>query len=250
MLNISIHAEEIFRIGSFPVTNSLLLTFIVTVLLITLSIIIYKRMAIVPKGIQNIAEITLEETLNLMDSILGDRKKSEKYLPLVLTIFLFVLFSNWFGLVPGVSSILFTHNGASIPLLRAPASDLNFTLALALISVILINVFGIATIGFKSRASVFLNFKSPVQFFVGILELISEFARIISFSFRLFGNVLAGEVLLAIMAFLLPYVPPFPFIILESFVGLVQAFVFAMLTLIFIAIAITDEHSEKEIVHA
>jgi F-type H+-transporting ATPase subunit a len=248
MLSISLRAEQIFRIGSFPVTNSVLLAFIAVVLLAAIAITLNRRMAMVPTGMQNIAEMVIEGALGLMDSVLGTRQKSEKYLPLVLTIFFFVLFSNWLGLLPGVGSILIINNGASVPLLRSPASDLNFTLALALIAVTLINALSIAAVGLKSRLSVFFNFKSPVDFFIGILELISEFAKIISFSFRLFGNVFAGEVLLAIMAFLVPYLVPLPFMFLEIFVGFIQAFIFGMLTLVFIAIGTShgEDHQLTE----
>jgi F-type H+-transporting ATPase subunit a len=207
-----------------------------------LALTLRRKLALVPAGMQNIAEIAIDGAMGLMDSVLGNRKASEKYLPLVFTIFIFVLFSNWLGLLPGVGSLIITRDGASAPLFRSPASDLNFTLALALIAVTLINALGIAAIGFKKRASVFFNFKSPIDFFIGILELISEFAKIISFSFRLFGNVFAGEVLLAIMAFLVPYLVPLPFMFLEIFVGFVQAFIFGMLTLVFVAMATTEHH--------
>lgn len=236
MLNISLSAEQIFRIGPFPVTNAVLLAFMAVALLTVISIVLNRKMALVPGGTQNIAEMVMEGALGLMDSVLGSRQKSEKYMPLVLTIFLFVLFSNWLGLLPGIGSIFITRSGASVPLLRSPASDLNFTVALALIAVTFINALSIAAVGLKSRLSVFFNFKGPIDFFIGILELISEFAKIISFSFRLFGNVFAGEVLLAIMAFLVPYLVPLPFMFLEIFVGFIQAFIFGMLTLVFIAI--------------
>ncbi len=248
MLNISLRAENIFKIGTFPVTNSGLLTLIAVVLLVVISITIYHKISIVPGGMQNIAELIIEGALGLMDGVLGSRNRSETYLPLVLTVFLFILFSNWLGLLPGVGSILVVHNGASVPLFRSPASDLNFTLALALIAVVVINAISVATVGLKSRASVFFNFKNPLQFFVGILELVSEFAKIISFSFRLFGNVFAGEVLLVIMAFLVPYLVPVPFMLLEVFVGFIQAFVFAMLILAFIAIG--TSHGDNHDLHS
>jgi F-type H+-transporting ATPase subunit a len=195
--------------------------------------------------LQNVAEMMLEGALDIMDTVLGNRKASEKYLPIVFTIFLFVLFSNWFGLVPGVGSIMIGHGADAVPLLRSPASDLNFTLAIALIAVTMINVFGIAAMGLKERVSVFFNFSNPLKFFVGILELISEFARIISFTFRLFGNVFAGEVLLAIMALLVPYLVPLPFMFLEIFVGFIQAFIFGMLTLVFVSLAVTPHEGEE-----
>lgn len=221
------------------------MAFIVLVLLVIIAVALRAKLAMVPGAFQNIAELVIEGALGLMDSVLGNRKRSERYLPIVLTIFLFVLFSNWLGLVPGVTSITVGQGAAAVPLLRSPASDLNFTLALALIAVTMVNVFGIAAMGLGSRISVFFNFESPLKFFVGILELISEFARIISFTFRLFGNVFAGEVLLAIMAFLVPYIVPLPFLFLEIFVGFIQAFIFGMLTLIFVALAVTPHEGEN-----
>ena len=244
MLQISLRAEDIFHIGSFPVTNAVLLAFIVLVLLTILAITLRTKLKMVPGALQNIMEIAIEGALDLMDSVLGNRKTSEKYLPIVFTIFVFILFSNWLGLVPGVGSITIGTAAESVPLLRSPASDLNFTLALALIAVTLINIFGISAIGLRERLSVFFNFSSPLKFFVGILELISEFARIISFTFRLFGNVFAGEVLLAIMALLVPYLVPLPFMFLEIFVGFIQAFIFGMLTLVFVSLAVSHESEE------
>jgi F-type H+-transporting ATPase subunit a len=245
MLQISLRAEDIFHIGSYGVTNAVLLAFIVLVILTVLSVILKNKLKMVPGMFQNVVEMVLEGALGLMDSVLGNRKSSEKYLPIILTIFLFVLFSNWLGLVPGVGSITIGHGAESVPLLRSPASDINFTLALALIAVTMINIFGIAAVGLKERFSVFFNFSSPLKFFVGILELISEFARIISFTFRLFGNVFAGEVLLAIMALLVPYLIPLPFMFLEIFVGFIQAFIFGMLTLVFVALAVTPHEGEN-----
>ncbi len=245
MLNISLAAEDVFHIGSFGVTNAMLMAFIVLIVLTVLSLSLRAKLKMVPGMMQNIAELILEGALGLMDSVLGSRKNSEKYLPLVFTIFIFVLCSNWLGLLPGVGSVMVGHGADAVPLLRSPASDLNFTLALALIAVTMVNVFGVAAIGIKQRISVFFNFGSPLKFFVGILELISEFARIISFTFRLFGNVFAGEVLLAIMALLVPYLVPLPFMFLEVFVGFIQAFIFGMLTLVFVALAVTPHEGEN-----
>ncbi len=243
MSEISLRAEEIFRIGPFPITNALLLSAITLIFLCSLAVALKRRLALIPGMMQNMAEVMVDGALELMESVLGTRRAAEKYLPLVFTIFLFVLCSNWLGLFPGVGSLILKHDGGTTPLLRSPASDLNFTLALALIAVTLINILGVAAVGLKSRLSVFFNFKGPIDFFIGILELISEFAKIISFSFRLFGNVFAGEVLLAIMTFLIPYLVPLPFMFLEIFVGFIQAFIFGMLTLVFVAMA-TTAHTE------
>jgi F-type H+-transporting ATPase subunit a len=208
--------------------------------------ILKRELRMVPRTLQNIFEILLEGALDIMDNVLGSRKASEKYFPLVFTIFLFVLCANWLGLVPGVGSIIVRHNHEVIPLLRSPASDLNFTLALALIAITFVNAASSAAIGLKTRFSVFFNFKGPVDFFIGILELVSEFGKIISLSFRLFGNVFAGEVLLAIMAFLVPYAIPLPFMFLELFVGFIQAFIFGMLTVVFIGMSLSHGEGDEE----
>lgn len=245
MSPISLSAETVFNIGNFAVTNALLMATVTLVVIAAIAVTLRAKLTMVPGMLQNVAEVVLDGALGLMDSVLGSRKQSERYLPIVLTIFLFVLFSNWLGLVPGVSSITVGHGADAVPLLRSPASDLNFTLALALIAVTMVNVFAIAAIGIKDRLAVFFNFGSPIKFYVGILELISEFAKIVSFTFRLFGNVFAGEVLLAIMAFLVPYLVPLPFMFLEIFVGFIQAFVFGMLTLVFVALAVTPHEGAE-----
>jgi len=246
MSEISLKAETIFHIAGFPITNALLLSAVVFILLIVLAFVLKRRMSMVPGAVQNIAEMLVEGALGIMDTVLGNRKTSEKYFPLVFTIFIFILFSNWLGLLPGVGSLVVHQGDASTPLFRSPASDLNFTLALALIAITFVNVASSAAIGFWKRISVFFNFHGPVDFFIGILELISEFAKIISLSFRLFGNVFAGEVLLAIMAFLVPYVIPLPFLFLEIFVGSIQAFIFAMLTTVFIGMSLAVHGDEAE----
>lgn len=237
MINISLKAEEIFSIGRFPFTNTLFLALIALLGMYGAVRLLRKRLALVPGGAQNVVEWVLEEMLSIMDSVLNSRKRSEQYLPLIATIFIFVLASNWLGLVPGVGSVGLFHDHEFTPLLRSPSSDLNFTLALALIAVTMVNVFGVSALGLRPHLKKFFNFGNPIKFFVGILELVSEFAKIVSFSFRLFGNVFAGEVLLLITAFLVPYVVPVPFLLLEIFVGFIQAFVFTMLTLVFIAIS-------------
>jgi F-type H+-transporting ATPase subunit a len=129
-----------------------------------------------------------------------------------------------------------------VPFLRSAGSDLNVTLALGIVAMTLVNVSGVNALGVWIHVRKFFTFKNPIDFFVGILELLSEFAKIISFSFRLFGNVFAGEVLLVIVGSLAPYVAPVPFLLLEVFVGFIQALVFAMLTMVFISIAVAHEH--------
>ncbi len=244
-IHISLKAEEIFHIGPWPVTNATLLAFIILVLLGGAAVTARNQLKLVPGMFQSIFELFIENLLALMDTVLGDRHKSEKYFPLVATIFLFVLFSNWFGLLPGVGSIIIAGDHGNIPLFRAPSADLNFTLGLALIAVIGLNIFGVLAIGLGPRLKNFFNFSDPISFFIGLIELVSEAAKVVSFSFRLFGNIFAGEVLLTIVGFLAPYVVPLPFLFLEVFVGFVQALIFSMLSIVFIAIATVDHHSTE-----
>jgi len=241
-IHISLKAEEIFHFSNFNFTNTLIVSFLALFILGIFAFILRKKIFLIPSGIQNLFEYVIEGALNLMYGILGSRFLAEKYLPFVFTVFLFILLSNWFGLLPGVGSIILKLPHENAPLLRSPSSDLNFTLGLAISAVIFVNLSGIITLGFLKHAKKFINFQNPIKFFVGILELVSEIAKMISFSFRLFGNVFAGEVLLAIVGFLVPYFIPLPFLFLEIFVGFIQAFVFAMLTLVFISIAVKEEH--------
>ena len=197
-----------------------------------------------PGKLQSAVEMGMEWFLNLMETTLGSTKNAERYFPLVATIFIFILASNILGIFPGVGSIMLHSHGHEVSLFRSPAADLNFTLAFALISVIATNVIGAMAVGTWTHIGKFLNFKGPIDFFIGLLEIVSEFAKIISLSFRLFGNVFAGEVLLTIIFFLAPYFIPLPFLFLEVFVGLIQAFLFAMLTLVSILLhtSVHEEH--------
>jgi F-type H+-transporting ATPase subunit a len=247
-MNISIAAESLFHIGSFSVTNTLVVTFFISLIIIIASVILKSRIRAVPRGFQNVVESVLEALLNLVDSVTQDRKQSRKFFPLVATIFIFVILSNWVEVVPGLGTIgireMSEGKNVLVPFLRSGSADLNMTLALAIVSVMAAQILGIAAIGVGKYAGKF--FVSPLHkpyfigTFVGILELISEVAKLISFSFRLFGNIFAGEVLLAVMLFLVPYLVPLPFLFLELFVGFVQALVFSMLTLVFLKMAVTE----------
>lgn len=242
MPHIEIAAEKLFYFFGLPVTNTLLTSWIVTALLIVVAVMMKRGINIIPTRLQNIFEFFVEKFLGMMEGVFGTREKSEKYFPIVATIFIFILLSNWLGILPGIGSVGFkeAHEGKElfVPFFRSSASDINFTLALAVVAVFVVNILGISAIGFGKHVSKFISFKGPIDFFVGILEFISEIAKMISFSFRLFGNVFAGEVLLVITAFLIPYAIPVPFLLLEIFVGFVQALVFSMLTMVFISIAI------------
>lgn len=244
MEEISLKAEELFSVSGFPVTNGLFLTLVVSILLVSLSILINRKIKIIPGYLQSAVEMGVEGLLGLMESTLGSMQKAEKYFPLVATIFIFILCSNLLGIFPGVGSLWLENGNTEVPLFRSPAADLNFTLAFAVISVIMTNILGMAAVGVFSHLGKFFNFSNPINFFIGILELISELAKTVSLSFRLFGNVFAGEVLLTIISFLAPYIIPLPFLFLELFVGMIQAFIFAMITLVSISLHTTAHGGE------
>lgn len=244
-MHISIAAEQLFTIGAFSVTNALLIGAVVSVALMFFLMQLVGRLQPVPGYFQNGVEIIFEAFINLIESVTQDARQARAFFPLIATIFLFVLFSNWAGLLPGVGTIGLAkedHGYATIiPFVRSATADLNFTLALSLITVFVVQFTGIAALGIKKYGAKFFisPFHKPyvIGTVVGILELVSEFGKTISFTFRLFGNIFAGEVLLTVMLHLVPYFLPLPFLIMEIFVGFIQAIVFAMLTLVFLKMA-------------
>lgn len=248
MERIAVPADTLVDLGIIPVTNSLLATWVTMVVLIVLAALATARMEVVPRGWQNLVEAVIEGFYGLVESVAGP-ERAPRFFPLVMTIFLFVLASNWLGLVPGFGSLGFetVHEGEHhlVPLFRAATTDLNTTFALALTSVAAAQYFGLAALrlGYVGKFITLRDF--PIGTFVGILELISELAKIFSFSFRLFGNIFAGHVLLAVIIFLVPWVAALPFLGLELFVGLVQAFIFAMLSLVFFTMA-TIGHGDHD----
>lgn len=286
-------------------TNSLLMTIIVDIILLALALGTRFTMKMVPSGLQNAMEMVIEMLYGLAESVAG--KNAAKFFPWAATLFLLIIVSNWSGLFPGVGSIGYYQPVAAhgetvpadeshslrltnqlamaggklvlvsledvqaapaasvlaagvaaeeegvkfVPLLRAPTADLNLTFALAIATMVMVQVWGVRFLG-GSYFRKFFNASGPNGFmkginaFVGILELISEVSRILSFGFRLFGNIFAGEIVLATMTFLIAFLVPVPFYLLEVFVGFVQALVFMMLTLVFFQMATIGhaEHSE------
>lgn len=249
-MHISISAEELFHVGAIPVTNALLLTFIISAGLMLFSARFFGRLRTVPGRFQSGVEAIFEGLWKLVIDVSGDERLARKFFPLVATIFFFVLFSNWSGLLPGLGTVgLLEHDGHTIiPFIRSPSADLNMTLAISLIAVFAVQFMGIAAIGVVKYGKKFLV--SPLQkpygvgTFMGILELVGEATRVVSFSFRLFGNIFAGEVLLIVILNLVPFLVPLPFFFLEVFVGVVQAAVFSILTLVFLKMATLEpEHA-------
>lgn len=245
-IHVVLKAEEIFSLWGFPVTNSLLMTGITVLLLVAFAFFFRRSIRLVPGKLQAGVEWLFSGVLGYMAETLESEKLARKFFPLIMTIFLFVLVANELAFLPGVGSVgVDNGHGGLTPLLRAPAADLNMTLALAIIAFLAIEITGVVILGFFKYAGKYVNFSSPVNFVVGIIELLSNIGRLISFSFRLFGNVFAGEVMIAVVLFFVAYLLPVPLMAFEVFVGFIQAVVFSMLTLFFIKLAIMDPHGEE-----
>jgi F-type H+-transporting ATPase subunit a len=250
--HVQLAAEVLFNIGGFKLTNTMIGSWMSMILLIVFFVIASRRVQMIPGGLQNFVEFLLESLLNFAELVAGP-ERARKFFSIAATFFLFVIVSNWLGLLPGFGPIGIYHDDGKghlvfAPLFRAATTDLNVTLGLALISVALTQVYGVQALGFFSYLGRFLNFRRGlIPALVGLLEIVSETAKLISFSFRLFGNIFAGEVLLVVVASLVPLVVVVPFYGLEVIVGFFQAFVFAALTLIFMSIATTshDDHHEE-----
>ncbi|MGD0765579.1 MAG: F0F1 ATP synthase subunit A [Dehalococcoidia bacterium] len=299
---VELKAEKLVDIGPFPLTNTILTSWIVIILLIGVTFFATRNMSLVPKGLQNFVEMVMEALYNMVVGTAGE-KHGRRFFPVIATIFLYVVAANWLGLLPGMATIgkvdkvedkgvVFQKVGGLdvvmpgfpswppheprsialelpanytpvqqetalqdatkdlskdqkagllVPFFRSVNTDLNATLMLAIMSAIFVEFWGISTQGFFRYAGKFFNFRNgPIGFFVGILEFVAEAARLLSFTFRLFGNIFAGEMLFLVILFLLPVVALDLVYGMELFVGLIQAFIFAMLTLVFGVVAVTS----------
>lgn len=249
--------EVIFKIGDFGITNTILNAWLAILIFLVLGIAIKMSARLRPNKLQNSCEFFLDLLLGYFDQVTGDRKKTIKFLPLVGSIFFFILLSNWLGLLPGTGSITFGRN----MLLRPANTDLNLTVAMALVSVIVSHVYAFFAIGFFTHLGKFIQIKNLflsvkkgpiaiftaiVEFGVGLLEIISEIAKVLSLSLRLFGNIFAGEVLISVLSALVAAIVPTPFMFLELLVGLIQAAVFSMLTMVYLTVATSEPHGNEE----
>jgi F-type H+-transporting ATPase subunit a len=271
---VPVAAEKIFSIGPLPVTNSLLTGWVVVGLFVLFAATLSRGWKLVPRGLQNAFEAFVEFALGFMDQVTHDRARSRRFLPIVGTLFPLILVSNWMGLIPGFGTFgLWTTTAEGtkelVPFFRAATSDLNLTLAMGLTAVVVSHVFGMLTLGFFAHWNKFIQlghvfhgigkmakmkpgaaamhfFTMVVEFGVGLIELMSEVAKVISLSLRLFGNIFAGEVLLSVLSSLVSFLLPTPFMFMELIVGVVQALVFSMLTLVYLTLATEKPHGSEE----
>ena len=262
---VPVAAEAIFSIGTFSVTNTLINAFLALGIFLVTAFFLRSAKKDVPGRFQNFVEMVIEFLLKFFDQVTGDREKSKKFFPMVGSLFLFILVCNWMGLLPGVGSIGLWKGLAGekefVPLFRSANSDLNLTLAMAVLSVIGSHIVGVVTIGFFAHANKFIQLGgiwkalksmkpinilvSLIEFVVGLIEMVSEIAKMASLSLRLFGNVFAGEVLITVIGSLAAFLIPLPFMALEILVGIVQATVFAMLTLVYLTVMTMKPHGES-----
>lgn len=267
--NIAVPADPLFSIGPFPVYNTFILEIVSAIIVIAIFYLGARRARIIPTPLQNFCEWVLELLRNLCVEVAGE-ENGRRFFPWVGAMFLLILIANWWSIVPGIETIgTISHevkgcpavihgpfltgavSNCITPWLRPPSTDLNFTIGLAIVSFIATQAYGFKLLGIGGQLGRYFNFsEGPIGLFVGILELLLEPLRVLSLSFRLFGNVFAGDVLLLVINFLLPFVGPIPFYFLELFVGFIQAFVFAFLTLIFMTLGTTGHgHEDAEEKH-
>ncbi len=259
-------ADTVFHLFGFPVSNSVIAAWITMVFLIAFSWAVTRRMKVIPGRLQSAFEAFLGSLYEFCKRVAGE-ENGRRFFPFVATIFLFVAFNAWLSLIPGFGSVtVTTAGGEHVELLRGANTDINMPLALALVSFLVVEYFGLRSLGIrylgkffsvgefvrgleeivrgKLRAGFAGLFTGFIHIFVGILELLSEMVRIVSFTFRLFGNMTAGEILLLIAAFLIPWIFSLPFYGLELLVGFVQALIFSGLTLVFLTLAVAH-HGEE-----
>lgn len=230
MEEIKISPEVIFDGPIFKITNSLFTSFVVSLVILIFIFFFRKKISLIPKGFYNFFESVIEAFYNFVLENLPE--KGKKFFPLIFTIFFYIFLNNLFGILPIISGVKI---GQDQHLFRSTFSDINMTIALAICTMIIVHLLSLKELKL-THLKKFLNFSNPINFFIGILEGFSEISKVVSFSFRLFGNIFAGEVVLVIIGTILPLIAPMPFLALEMFIGFIQALIFSFLIMMFLKI--------------
>jgi len=228
-------------IAGFPITNTFWVTIFVSLILVAAFVSMARRMQLVPSGFQMVIETLVAGAHDFLESLSGSATMTRRLFPFVLTTFLLFLAGNMLSYLPGLPSVTF-HGEA---LYRTATTDYNLIFILALAFIIAAQVAGIATGGVLGYIKKFINFNSPLKFVLGIMDIVGECAKLISVSFRFFGNAFAGEVLVAVLLFIFPYVLPIPFTALLLISSLVQPAVFAILVVIYIQLGVIEREEKK-----
>lgn len=248
---IPLAAEPIADIFGLHFTNSMLFGLIMAALVMSMFALAAQRSEANPRSKFAFAvESLVDFVLGLGEENFGSREKAVKFMPLLLTLFTFILFSNLFALVPGVGTVNISTEEGHIPLLRAFTTDLNATLAMAILTIGTIQVVAVRELGIKKHLMHYFSSKpwNPMNMFIGVIEVMGEFIRIITLSMRLFGVIYAGEVLIHVVGALAGnygWAATFPIYLLEIFFGVIQAYLFMMLSMVYLAIATTDDHADE-----
>lgn len=267
--HVKLPAEGLFDVAGFVVTNTLFASWLTIIVLVGTFYVCTRKMKLIPGRLQSLAEMAVEALLNFVEGTAG-KKHAKLLFPVVATIFIYVITNAYMALLPFFGSVGITgHEGEFVSLFRAANTDINVTLSIAIISFIFIEYWGMRSVGAFRYIGEFINFSQIgqgikqlfkgkigpaisnmafgfINLFVGLLEIFSHLIRIVSFTFRLFGNMTAGEILLLVVSFLVPLIATIPFYGLELLIGFIQALIFAGLTLVFGIIALAPSHDEQE----
>jgi F-type H+-transporting ATPase subunit a len=239
----------LFEINGYTITNSMLFMWVCSLIIFVTLVVTALRMTIRPKkGFTQFVEIGTEFIMSVLEGSLGSRAKAVKYAPYFVTIFFFIVFTNIMGLLPGVGEAVTVEGN---PLFRAFTADLNGTLAVAVISMILIQYFAMRESGFIKHLRHYFAGKlwNPLTYIIGFYEVLNELIRVFSLALRLFLNVAIGEIIIAVFSYLGKFAAPItalPFLVLELGVAILQAYIFVMLSVTYLSLAIHHGHDEDE----
>jgi len=269
--HVELPSEGVFEIAGFPITNTLIASWLTVIVLVVVFYVCTRKMKLIPGRLQNLAEMAVEALLSFVKGAAGE-KHARLLFPAVATIFIYVITNAYLALLPFFGTITIKvagHEGIAVPLFRSANTDINVPLSIAVMSFIFVEFWGMKSLGAFRYLKEFFNFGQIgrgvkelftgkirpaitniafgfINLFVGLLEVFSHLIRIVSFTFRLFGNMTAGEILLLVSAFLIPFIFTIPFYGLELLIGFIQALIFAGLTLVFGIIAVAPMHEETE----
>jgi F-type H+-transporting ATPase subunit a len=270
--HVALPAEPVAHVGGFSITNTLIASWFTILVLVGLSIFLTRKMRLIPGRRQGLAEVIVEGLLNFVESVAG-KKNARMIFPGVATIFIYVIFNAYLALLPFFGTIGIHHSAHGheefIALFRSANTDVNVPLSIALMSFFFVESWGMRAVGVVRYLSEFINIRQFLQglkelftgkiktgpmnivfgfisLFVGVLEIFSHLTRMLSFTFRLFGNMTAGEILILVSCFLIPLVFTIPFYGLELLIGMIQALIFSGLTLVFGTIAVSPHEESHE----
>jgi F-type H+-transporting ATPase subunit a len=242
-LHINLAAQRLGTLFGIPITNTLVATWVIIAILLLCAAIVGRKVTLLPGKFQNALEMAFELVYGYVHDMLGSETLARRYFPLIATIFLFVLTANFTEFLPIFEPLTVKTAAGSVPLLHVVTTDLNTTLALAIIAFLVVEISGIIMLGFLKYGSKYVNFRAGFMgFVIGLLEIIGNLARLLSLSFRLFGAIFAGDVLIMVIGSFVPYLAPVPLMAFELFIGLLQAAIFAILTLAYIKLALEEPH--------